>query len=497
MLAFAFTRKDKNRSLYFSMLTVAVIFYTLGYLLEIHATTTGEAMMALRIENIGIPFVTPFCLLTALSFFQPRMLRPWITAIIALYGTIMVVLIFFTDLHSLYYSSIDMVYNGTFYAVKLGKGPLYYIQQIISISSMILIYVLLAARYRRGSTKLRHQMNYFIIGSLLGVTAHITYLSGVFPMGIDPMPLSLAIGLIFFAVNLYKHKLLDIIPVAFDSAIKNMDDAAIVLDSDWCFIYCNQKAKELFPSLGSFLVAEEIIRAEGWPLELCPKSEKEVIFDIVNPVTKDITKQQASINEIYDKFSKVIGVSIVIRDITEVSNMLRQLEALAITDHLTGIFNRRHFMTLVDRQLSMAQRHGLPVSILMLDIDHFKNINDTYGHIAGDHVLCEMVRVIERQMRIHDVIARYGGEEFIILSEEKDEFSLMAFANRLRRAIENETIIFEGSIIKVTASFGAAMIMPGQSFSESVEVVDRALYEAKNSGRNRVVFGRMQPGKKP
>ena len=493
MLAYAFTRRDRRRALCFSLLTMAVLFYTLGYLLEINATTRSEAMMALRVENVGIPLVMPFFLMTALGFYQPRLLRPWMNVISGAYGVIMFLLIFFNDKHLLYYTKIDMVYNGSFFASQLGKGPLYFVQQAVSTTGMFTVYVLLATRFIRGSIKLRHQMRFFIVGSLLGLASNLAYFSGIIPLGIDPTPFALTIGLMFFAVVLRKHKLMDVVPAAFDMAIENMDDAAIVLDNDWGFIYCNEKAKHLFPALGSFSGSEEIMRAEGWPVEINPKSEKQVFFEFVNPATGKITQQKSSIYLIYDKLGREIGISVIIRDITETVSMLKQLEALAITDDLTGVFNRRHFMTIIDRQIGLSKRHNLPVSILMLDIDHFKDINDTYSHLAGDHILREMTAAVSRQMRAHDVIARYGGEEFIIMSAEKDEESLLIFTNRLRKAIENEVFEFDGNIISVTASFGAVLIKPGQSFDAGMVAVDKALYEAKNSGRNMVVLGVIQP----
>ena len=496
MLAFAFSRRDRRRALYFSLLAMAVLFYILGYLLEINATTPGEAMMALRIENIGIPLVMPFFCLTALGFYKPRLLRPWMTVVSAIYGAFMFILIFFNDSHLLYYTSISMEYNGAFYAAQLGKGPMYFVQQIVSTSGMFMVYIMLATQFIRGSAKLRSQMNFFIIGSLFGFSANIAYFAGnVVPMGIDPMPIALTVGLVFFSIVLRKHKLMDIVPAAFDMAIENMDDAAIVLDNDWGFIYCNEKAKKLFPVLSQFSGSEEIMRASGWPPELGPQLEKDITFEIVNPATGEVTLQHAGVNDIFDGSNKVIGVSIIIRDITETTNMFKQIEALAITDHLTGVFNRRHFMTLIDRQMGLAQRHDLPVSILLLDIDFFKKVNDTYGHIAGDQVLRFVVQAVTQQMRAHDVLARYGGEEFIILAAENDEDSLMIFADRLRQAIEEMVIEFEGNTIRITASFGAVLISPGQSFEDGMEAVDRALYEAKNGGRNMVVMGMVQSEK--
>jgi len=491
MIAFAFTRKDNRRAAYFSLLATALMFYVFGYMLEINATTEEAAMMALRIENVGIPLVTPFFLLTALGFFQPGSLRPWMLIACVVYGLAMFISVLTNDAHHLYYTWMKIEDNGSFYAMTLGKGPIYYVQQAVSITGSFSVYILLAVRYIRGSAKLRSQMNLFVIGSMLGFATNILYISGHVPLGIDPTPISLTVGLIFFVVVLSKHKLMDIVPVAFGLAVENMDDSTIVLDNAWGFIYCNQKAKALIPSLSTFLGAEEVLHAEGWPEALSPHSERDVAFSFSHPVTKQITQQQANVSQIHDKFGKLLGVSIIIRDITEITDMVKQLETLAITDHLTGVFNRRHFMTLVERQMGLAQRHDLPIGILMLDIDHFKNVNDTYSHIAGDHVLCSIAQAMERQLRVHDVFARYGGEEFIVLSAEKDESNLLLFAERLRKTIENELIIFEGNEIRITASFGAVMILPGQRFEAGMEAVDRALYEAKAGGRNRVALGKI------
>jgi diguanylate cyclase (GGDEF) domain len=488
MLVFAFTRKDRRRALYFSMLTMAILLYTLGYMLEINATTPGEAMMALRIENAGIPLVAPFFLLTALGFYQPRLLRPWMTKVSSVYGAVMFLLIFFNERHLLYYSSIDLVYNGSFYALSLGKGPLYLIQQLVSGFCMALVCVLVLERFFRGSAKLRSQMSFFIIGAVGAFAANLANQAGLIPMRLDLMPFSLTMGLVFFAIVLRRHRLMDIVPVAFDMSIENLDDAVIILDSEWGFIYCNQRARKLFPALISFSGAEEIVRVDGWPPELNPQSEKEIRFS-VETAEGNVTIQQAYVNNIRDDAGRLLGVSVFIRDITELTDMFKQIEALAITDHLTGVFNRRHFMTLVEGQMEMARRHDLPVSILMLDIDYFKQVNDTYSHIAGDHVLCEMANVLTREMRSYDVIARYGGEEFIILSMEKNPDNLKIFANRLREAVEKETIAFDDATINITASFGAVLIMPGQSFEAGLVAVDKALYEAKNSGRNKVVIG--------
>ena len=493
MLVFAYMRNDRHRAAYFMLLAGALMFYSLGYLLELMAQTPGEQMLALRVENIAIPLVAPFFLLTTLGFFQERTIRPWMMRVSVAYGAVMYITIFLNDLHLLYYSSITMVHNGLFYVLKLGKGPLYFVQQGVSLSCMLVAYAILAIRFLHGSQKLRSQMGLYIIGSLFGFVANFANLTGIVPLGIDPTPLALTLGLIFFAIDLQQHKLLDIVPAAFNMAIEYMDDAVVVLDSEWGFIYCNQKAKRLIPALRKFSGTEEIIRAQGWPEAVIPQADSEVTFAMADVETGKETLQRANVNAIHNAYGKTIGVSVIIRDVTKITAMLNRLEEMATTDPLTGVYNRRHFMTLIEQQMAMAKRYGLHTGILLMDIDHFKKVNDEYGHLAGDHVLCEIVNMIVRQLRKNDVIARYGGEEFVIFSVEKDVTGLLSFAERLRKTIENTPIMFENEKIAVTASFGATLAAPGHSYDAAMAVVDKALYEAKNHGRNRVEIGEIEP----
>ena len=354
---------------------------------------------------------------------------------------------------------------------------------------MSLVYAILLVRFIRGTSQLRNQMKLFVIGSCFGFAANIANLLGVIPMGIDPTPVALSVGLMFFTIELRWHKLMDIVPAAFEMAVETMDDAIIVLDTDWGFIHCNQKAKDLFPKLTTFFDMELITSVQGWPTEVNLLSDSVVNFSMTDPTTGKETLQRSTNAPIYSKHGNVIGSSLVIRDITEVTHMLNKMEALAITDPLTGAFNRRYFLTQVDRQMSAIKRHNMSMGILILDIDHFKRVNDTYGHLVGDRVLQGIVQIMKKQLRSDDVLARYGGEEFIIMSTEKSEEGLFAFAERLRKTIEKEPIAIEELIIPITVSVGAVMVSPDQGCESSIAAADKALYTAKNNGRNRVMLG--------
>ena len=169
------------------------------------------------------------------------------------------------------------------------------------------------------------------------------------------------------------------------------------------------------------------------------------------------------------------------------ASAVRQLEEMATTDGLTGCLNKRAFLDQLEQKLMAAQRFGRKLSLIVTDLDHFKAVNDTYGHAAGDRVLQELGRVLKRVKRETDQVARFGGEEFCVLCEETDARGARLLAERVREELENTELLTELGPLKVTASLGVATFPDHASTAADLFVQgDKALYEAKNRGRNRV-----------
>jgi diguanylate cyclase (GGDEF)-like protein len=175
-------------------------------------------------------------------------------------------------------------------------------------------------------------------------------------------------------------------------------------------------------------------------------------------------------------------------DIQERKEIEQELKRLATTDTLTGAANRRSFFELAQQDFKRVQRYKNSVAFLILDIDHFKTINDNYGHQGGDEVLRVFVQACKKELREADVFGRIGGEEFAILLPETDQSSARLVAERIRQKIERMVIAFEEQAIKITVSIGVATIaITDKSLDQVFQRADTALYQAKNSGRNRVV----------
>jgi len=166
-----------------------------------------------------------------------------------------------------------------------------------------------------------------------------------------------------------------------------------------------------------------------------------------------------------------------------------KLKETSVRDYLTGLYNRRFLFDFLDKEVSRTQRYGGHFSILMLDIDYFKKINDTYGHHSGDLVLKSMSKKTLEIKRSADLVARYGGEEFVIVLPQTDLRGAMTFAERLRKAIETMEIPADDRTLNITVSIGITAYVAESKLTatELIDVADKALYDAKNSGRNRVV----------
>jgi diguanylate cyclase (GGDEF)-like protein len=188
-----------------------------------------------------------------------------------------------------------------------------------------------------------------------------------------------------------------------------------------------------------------------------------------------------------DADGRIAGALAVTRDISARKAAERQLEQLAQTDFLTGLANRRHFLLLAEQELARAQRYGSPLSVFMMDVDHFKAVNDTHGHQLGDLVLQTLGKVCREVLRDIDVVGRLGGEEFGVVLPHTDYADALEAAERLRRAVADTEVPLErGLPLRITISIGVASLADATTNIDTLlNQADQALYRAKDGGRNR------------
>jgi diguanylate cyclase (GGDEF)-like protein/PAS domain S-box-containing protein len=196
---------------------------------------------------------------------------------------------------------------------------------------------------------------------------------------------------------------------------------------------------------------------------------------------------EVNVHGVFDENKNLVELEGLVADVTEKRRMLKKLQSLARRDVLTGQWNRRYFMELGQREMNRANREDSPLSLIFFDVDHFKAVNDTHGHDAGDAVLVELSRAVNSRLRDFDLFGRMGGEEFAVLLPGASIFHAVNVAEKLRSCIERTVVSTRGVDIRCTASLGVADRRPDRKTLQSlIQAADNAMYAAKHAGRNRI-----------
>ncbi len=209
-----------------------------------------------------------------------------------------------------------------------------------------------------------------------------------------------------------------------------------------------------------------------------------------NTVSRDFLymQQNCTLGPLRDDSNAVTGLFLMLQDVTELAIYERKLSDLARVDGLTGVFNRSHLDRCLAAEFSRHKRYSSALSVILFDVDLFKQVNDSFGHPAGDEVLKQLAGLIETQLRSSDMLARYGGEEFIILLPESGIDAAREVATKIRSLVEAAVFIHNDRPISITVSAGISSLTDSMERPEAlIEAADSALYQAKESGRNRTV----------
>jgi diguanylate cyclase (GGDEF)-like protein len=190
----------------------------------------------------------------------------------------------------------------------------------------------------------------------------------------------------------------------------------------------------------------------------------------------------------------LIVIAVTVLGMGKLADYEHKLLVESMTDPLTGLLNRRYFTKLSQREVARSLRHGLRFSVLMLDIDHFKRINDNFGHPVGDLAIKALAEICNQALRPHDILARYGGEEFILTLPHTDEEGARVVAERIRKAVEQLELPAASGPVRFTVSIGVSIYKKDLTLERIVERADEALYKAKQAGRNRIVSLPFDPG---
>ncbi len=271
-------------------------------------------------------------------------------------------------------------------------------------------------------------------------------------------------------------------------------DAIILADVHGNIIFWNESAQRIFGYTEDEISGKSLTMLMPEPFRDAHRQGLELVKSTGNSRYIGKTTEMHALRKNGDVFPIELSVSMwkageeyyysgIVRDITKRKNLESELKTLAVTDTLTRVFNRMKYYEIMKREIERTKRYDHPLSIIMFDIDHFKKVNDTYGHTAGDYVLRTLTQIVKENLRETDYLVRWGGEEFIIIAPDTDLEKAKILAERNRKASEKYEYDHAGT---VTASFGVTQFIKDDNEETVIKRADDALYEAKRKGRNRV-----------
>ncbi len=464
----------RNRMVvFFALMCISSAIYAFGYAMEITRVVPELIKFWSKFEYTGMPFISAFLFLFILHFVKSGRRVSIFYIIVPLLFSFMVLMIRQTNhLHGLYYSSYAFEIHSGYMLMTFGKGPWYWVFAGFNVSAILSSSVLIAVYLSRSSRMFRKQGILLLFGTFVPIVPYIIHVTGLFPLGVDIIPAAMTLSTSIFFVAVVRYRLFYLIPAGRDWLVETMTDALVVLTRQKLVVDANPSARRAFGSEGLDPIGR--IVSEVMPL-LDPEIEPGKRIKVENKVW------EVNRTVLPSRRGSLEGVLVVAHDVTD-------LERLAREDMLTGLLNRHSWNDAADTELSRLTRHSRFGSVIYLDLDYFKKVNDTYGHAAGDAVLKELGQILKAGVRRPDLVGRYGGEEFVIFLPESDTRGAGEVAERLRADLEAALIECGEDKIRITGSFGVAgsLVTTGLSLETLVNRADKALYEAKHAGRNKV-----------
>ena len=490
LAVYAFIHRRTAASLALGGLMVAAAFHSFGYAFELASPDLAGMMFWTHIEYLGIVSLPIFWILLAARYTgRDKWLTRPVMGFMVLFAAATLTLNYTNSWHHLYYKSLGVDAGGPFPVIAIGKGLWYWINQVYINAAVLIGNVLLIGSYRQTSPAFRRQTRIVIVGSLIPWVGYIVYLAGASPHNIDLTSFGFALSGPVFAWGLFRYRLLDLVPIAREAVFVAMSDGVVVLDALNRVIDFNSAARTLFPSLDARVVGNpvaQVLKEQPRIIDLI-SGDEDSVAEIIIDRGDERRYYHGRLSIVKNRRGKAVGRVILLNNATEEVNLREKLRALASIDELTGSYNRRHFLEVGKKEIARAKRSGHALSLIIIDLDHFKSINDLWGHEAGDRALQEACSRIKNGLRAADTFGRHGGEEFVVLLPETPPSQAQQVAERLRASVAATPVRVEpGAAVPLTASLGTAGVdrVGEETLEDLIRAADRAMYQAKAAGRN-------------
>jgi diguanylate cyclase (GGDEF)-like protein/PAS domain S-box-containing protein len=522
MAAIAAWRRSAPGASALSLLLLAMAIWSASYATRWLDISVEAKLFWFKVMFIGVTSIPTLFLIFSLSFTRNESwLTPRPLILLSLLPVLSLLLQWTNPYHHLMYQSLNIIQDNESVVMEISRGPWYLINVVYSYAVIGIGIFLLSQGALRSGPLYRYQYQMILVASLLPWAGNIfKELNFSSYSHLDLAPLTFGISGIIFALAILRTHFMDLIPVARSQLIETMQDGILVLDAQNRIVDINPAMEKLIKGKAlSYLGKNAYEVLQPWMEKTDLLADKPEIHSEKTVHLDSSHYLDVRVTPLYDKNQLVNGRLMVFRDITErkqVEKRLRQandklqgqlieigllqskLREQAIRDPLTNLFNRRYLEETLDRELSRAAREGYLVCLIMMDIDHFKRVNDTYGHEAGDLVLKAISEALSEHSRRGDFACRFGGEEFVVVMPNISLETAYERAESLRQSLTLLRVPYEYYSLSVTISMGIACYPEnGQTREAILRAADQAMYGAKEAGRDHILsYNQLQVSEK-
>lgn len=463
-----------------------------------------DIFLRVNLIMLGLVFTPPAILAFVLEYTgRIRVWRWWMLAAMAVEPAVV------------WYCVLDADAGQYFFAGWRGQpsdghfkgGPFFWLHCAYSYALTGWAFVMAVQAYRRAQDHRRGQLRTIMLAFLPPIAGNLSYLFGLTPVTGDLTPIGFLLSGAMLAYALFRQGFMDLVPVARRIVVEQMIDGVIVLDQQGRIIDVNGASRAILglpaPNLIGSLASDVLPLPAAMLERLARQDEIDAVISLPDGAYIDLRARAMA-----GRGKAAQGMLLIFRDISEtrrtsdalqaanraltaqvaeVERMQGLLREQASRDALTGLYNRRFMDESLERELARSERTREPLAVVLIDIDYFKKVNDTYGHLSGDDMLCALAALLQQNSRREDVACRYGGEEFLVMLRNTSAQDALARAAGWNALFAQTAFVFKGRAVHGTFSAGVAVYpddAPGRT--ALLEAADIALYDAKARGRNQV-----------
>jgi len=504
-------RRSMPGSFTLSLLLLSMAFWSFFHAFDWLPISGSLKFLVPNLTYIGVIAVPSFFLIFALNFTNHgERSNPRLLAALAVEPVITLILVWTNKVHHLVFQSVNLINQNNIASLQLEHGPWYSVNLVYSYIVILAGFVVLTYGMLRASPLLRNQYRIILFASFLPWGLNIVSEYSLGTSQFDLTPLMFGLSGILFTYSVIRNRFMNIIPVARSHIIESMSDGVLVIDTQNRIVDINPAMENFLNQKPTSFLGKSVAEIlEIWLDQndvLTSEQEAWTELRIPNAPSRYLDLR---ITPLYDDFERLNGRLMVFRDVTErkqiekrlrsandrlqlqlieIGTLQSKLRSQAIKDPLTDLFNRRYLDETLDRELARAAREGYPVCVIMLDIDHFKKVNDTYGHEAGDFILKALAKTLSGRNRRGDFVCRFGGEEFVVVMPNMAVDTAYKRAEDLRTALNSLHIPYGQLNLTITISMGIASYPANGEDRESIlRAADHAMYAAKKAGRDHIL----------